>query len=165
MNAPLVTTNRARKDRRRNGQSLVEFALILPIFLLILAGILDYGFMLFARMNLINATREGARWAVIQTDTSRIDSNGASPFGLQESGGAIGANLQGLVWSDLTVTLTCVDSAGGSCDYTTGANKANRGDSIVVATRYTYRSFFSRFFGSTVNLGTQVRMVLEVPTP
>ena len=132
--------------------------------LVILAGILDYGFMLFARINLINATREGARWAVVQKDTSKIDSSGAAPFGLQESGGAIGANLQGIPWARVTVVLSCVDASGGTCDFSTGANKAVRGDSIIVSTTYSYPSFFSKFFGTTVNLGNQVRMVLEVPT-
>jgi Flp pilus assembly protein TadG len=143
---------------------MVEFALILPIFLLILGGLLDFGTMLFARMTLINATREAARWAVVQPDTSKIDSNGSAPFGIQDSGGALGVNLSGIPWARVTVALTCVDAAGGTCDFTTGANKAVRGDSIVVATSYSYQSFFASLFGSSMNLGTQVRMVLEVPS-
>ena len=51
--------------RRRNGQSLVEFAVVLPVFLLVLAGILDFGLGLYSQMTIINASREGARFGVV----------------------------------------------------------------------------------------------------
>ena len=53
---------------------MVEFALIFPVFMLILAGILDFGFMLYSRMNVINAAREGARAAVTAADKTTIPS-------------------------------------------------------------------------------------------
>jgi Flp pilus assembly protein TadG len=157
----------SRPSRRRSGargQSLVEFALVLPVFLVILAGILDFGFMLYSRVTLINATREGARWAVNQTDVTTIPTN-ASSTGLNQQNGAIGANLSGLTWADLAISLGCVRAAGGNCDFAAGGSpNAIAGDSIIVSTTYTYRSFFASFFGSTIPLGNQVRMVLEVPT-
>ena len=54
-----------RRRRRTRGQALVEFALVLPVFLLLLCGVLDFGFMLFNQMTLGSAAREGARAAVI----------------------------------------------------------------------------------------------------
>ena len=42
----IFTTPRNAKGRRRKrtrGQALVEFALVIPIFLLVLCGILDFG--------------------------------------------------------------------------------------------------------------------------
>jgi hypothetical protein len=45
---------------RTKGQSLVEFALILPIFLLLVAGALDLGRVFYANISLNNAAREGA---------------------------------------------------------------------------------------------------------
>ncbi len=48
------------------GQALVEFALVLPILLLLIAAIADFGFVLVDRMTLINASREGARAAVLR---------------------------------------------------------------------------------------------------
>ncbi len=48
-------------DRRRNGgQGLAEFAFILPVFVLILAGALDMGRLFYAQISLTNAAREGA---------------------------------------------------------------------------------------------------------
>jgi Flp pilus assembly protein TadG len=45
------------------GAELIEFALVLPILLLVLAGILDMGFMFKDYEVLTNAAREGARMA------------------------------------------------------------------------------------------------------
>ncbi len=46
---------------RLRGQSLVEFALILPIFVLIVVGIFDLGRAFFAYIAIANAAREGVR--------------------------------------------------------------------------------------------------------
>lgn len=53
--------------RREDGQAMVEFALILPIFLLILCGIIDFGWLFYNQLSLNNACREGARYAVVHT--------------------------------------------------------------------------------------------------
>jgi X-X-X-Leu-X-X-Gly heptad repeat protein len=50
-------------DREERGAALVEFALALPLLLVVLAGIVDFGFT-FQRYEVItNAAREGARMA------------------------------------------------------------------------------------------------------
>ena len=55
------------------GQSLVEFALILPLFMLIVLGIFDFGRAIYAYSALHNAAREGARYgAVHHCDTAGI---------------------------------------------------------------------------------------------
>ena len=56
-----------KKCREEDGQSMVEFALILPIFLLILCGIIDFGWLFYNQLSLNNACREGARYAVVHT--------------------------------------------------------------------------------------------------
>ncbi len=48
--------------RRQKGQSLVEFALVLPILLIIISGIVDLGRAMFLWSNLSNAAREGSRY-------------------------------------------------------------------------------------------------------
>ena len=57
-----------KKQKREDGQAMVEFALILPIFLLILCGIIDFGWLFYNQLSLNNACREGARYAVVHTD-------------------------------------------------------------------------------------------------
>jgi TadE-like protein len=58
-------TMRIRSRRSTRGQSLVEFAIILPVFLLIVFGILDFGRVVWANSAVTNATREAARYAIV----------------------------------------------------------------------------------------------------
>lgn len=161
MNGLKLRSRRGHGSPRRRGQSLVEFALILPVFMLILGGILDYGFMLYSRMTLISGTREAARWAVSQPNILTIPSN----FSTSPSG-QLASNLPGLVWGNVSYTATCVTSAGvvGGCDFAAGgAPNAVKGDQIRLSTTYVYQSFLVRYFGANVNLSAAVQMTLEVP--
>ncbi len=56
--------------RRESGQAMVEFALVLPILLAVLCGIIDFGWLYYNQLTLTNAAREGARYAVIHYDPS-----------------------------------------------------------------------------------------------
>ena len=51
--------------RVEEGQNIVEFALLLPILLWILMGIIQFGFIFAIYITLNNAVREGARWGSI----------------------------------------------------------------------------------------------------
>jgi hypothetical protein len=53
------------RSRRSRGQALVEFALVIPIFLLLLVALFDLGRAVFAYNTLTNAAREGARTAIV----------------------------------------------------------------------------------------------------
>lgn len=55
------------KRKRESGQAMVEFALILPILLLIVCGIIDFGWLFFNQLSLDNACREGARYATVHS--------------------------------------------------------------------------------------------------
>jgi Flp pilus assembly protein TadG len=48
------------------GAAAVEFALLLPILLMILVGIMEFGLIMFTQEVLTNASREGARAGIIQ---------------------------------------------------------------------------------------------------
>jgi hypothetical protein len=50
---------------KENGQALVETALTLPIFILILCGILDFGWLFTNQLMLNNSSREAARTGVV----------------------------------------------------------------------------------------------------
>ncbi|NIM95916.1 MAG: pilus assembly protein [Anaerolineales bacterium] len=56
-----------RRGRER-GQELVEYAIILPIFLLILMSILDLGRAVYCYSAIQNSAREGARYGVIHPE-------------------------------------------------------------------------------------------------
>lgn len=63
----LKIRQKKRKHKGEDGQAMVEFALVLPIFLLILCGIIDFGWLFYNQLSLNNACREGARYAVVNT--------------------------------------------------------------------------------------------------
>lgn len=55
--------------RRRRGQALTEFALILPLLALLLVGLIEFGFLLYAHIQVSSAAREGARAASLYRST------------------------------------------------------------------------------------------------
>ncbi len=63
-----------KRRRHTQGQGLVEFALILPILLLIMVGIMEFGRVFVIYVNLSNASREGARYGIVNpTDYEGIN--------------------------------------------------------------------------------------------
>lgn len=58
-------TTAADRLRSERGAELIEFALIFPLLLLVMLGIVDFGFMFQRYEVLTNAAREGARIAVL----------------------------------------------------------------------------------------------------
>jgi hypothetical protein len=68
-----MTPVRLREGLRdAGGQGLVEFALTIPIFLLLLIALFDMGRAVFAYNTLTNAAREGARIAIVNQDKPTI---------------------------------------------------------------------------------------------
>jgi hypothetical protein len=55
-------------NRSRNGQSLVEAALALLVFMSLLLGVLDVGQVLFAHQSLVERVREATRWGSLHTE-------------------------------------------------------------------------------------------------
>jgi Flp pilus assembly protein TadG len=61
----MAAMNRCRRPACENGAELIEFALVFPLLLLVVFGIMDFG-LLFQRYETVtNAAREGARVAVL----------------------------------------------------------------------------------------------------
>jgi len=57
----------AKKQRLvTKGTSAVEFALILPVLILILFGIIEFGVIMYDQQVITNAAREGARRGIVQ---------------------------------------------------------------------------------------------------
>jgi len=56
--------------RRERGQSLVETAIVLPILLLLVAAVVDFGRAFDAYIVLTNAAREGARFGSVNPELS-----------------------------------------------------------------------------------------------
>ena len=64
----MVTDMRKLNER---GVAAAEFALLLPVFLLILFGIIEFGMIMYGREVVTNAAREGARAGIVQGPPKR----------------------------------------------------------------------------------------------
>ncbi len=74
--------------KKETGQGLVEFALILPLLLLLLIGMVDVGFAFYDYIELVSANREGIRLASrgrfeVETVAQRVVNSG----GIIDQGG------------------------------------------------------------------------------
>jgi Flp pilus assembly protein TadG len=65
-------------ENREKGASAVEFALVLPVLMAILFGIIEFSFILYDKAIVTNASREGARRGIVY----RTDDTG--PIGVSE---------------------------------------------------------------------------------
>lgn len=57
-----------RFKRNERGASLIEFALVLPILLALVIGIIEFGWIFNGYITITGAAREGARFAVVGKD-------------------------------------------------------------------------------------------------
>ena len=87
MHKPLINPSRnLERHYGQPGQALVEFALVLPILLLLAVAIMDFGRALFVYSEVSNAAREAVRYAAVNSgDCGEIASRARSMFSLPTS--------------------------------------------------------------------------------
>ncbi len=66
-------------SREEVGAAAVEFALLLPLLVLLLFGLIEFGMAFNTRIQATNAAREAARMAVVGVD-NWADVGGGTPF-------------------------------------------------------------------------------------
>ena len=64
---------RFRKINTQNGAALVEFAIVLPLLLILVFGIIEFGVMFYDKAVITNASREGARAGITGVADSDIE--------------------------------------------------------------------------------------------
>lgn len=79
---PHGIAGRRRGTRGERGSQLLEFALALPILLLLAVGVLDFGSMFALKAKLTNAAREAAR-IVVSTPLTNLTCTGTVPCPIQ----------------------------------------------------------------------------------
>ena len=57
------------KLKNRRGAAVVEFAVVAPVFILLVFGMIEFGRAIMVQQVLVNASREGARQAVLDGST------------------------------------------------------------------------------------------------
>ena len=129
---------RGHHGPRSRGQALVEFALIIPIFLLMLFGIIDIGRVIWANDALSNAAREGARFASVRGNNTDI----VMPATKQDirdatRGIAIGGGLNTVVtvcYSVVHVSTGTAGCTGDTDELVNGVAVANERGALVTVT-------------------------------
>ena len=98
---------RSRKNRDRDGATMVELAVILPIIVLILFSSIEFARMLMIRQALTNAAREGCRDACLATRLSSADCEDFIRLQLRKViADATSTDEEGVSDSCLRVTIT-----------------------------------------------------------
>jgi Flp pilus assembly protein TadG len=69
----ILKRSAGRPRKGQDGQSLVEFALVIPIFLLVLFAIVDFGMAFHAWITVTNSAREGARIGAVRATSAEIE--------------------------------------------------------------------------------------------
>lgn len=91
----------ARFRRETRAAAMVEFAIVVPVLLLLLLGIIDYGRFFFLWNNLTNAVRDGARIAAVMSplDAAAVEAAVRSRIndGNALTGGALAITPVGVV--------------------------------------------------------------------
>lgn len=123
---PLPLTSGRLRRARENGQSLVEFAMVLTPLTLLMMGIIQLGLVFNAYVTLSNATREGARAASIHVfDRSKTKAqNDADRLAIMRTTltngmGVLSRTAPQLVQADQTITYS-VPSGVADSDPRTG---------------------------------------------
>ncbi len=163
------TPRRSRRGHRSRGQSLVEFAVVLPVFLLILSGVLDFGFLLYSRITAINAIKESAQCG--STGLCTVDGAG-QPVTWSTMVTAAGSRATGDGLS-VTPTFACIKPissslacpSAGSLGSTSMQTLANNQDAVQATATYQYQTFFPLLFGTKINVSVSTEMVIFPPPP
>ena len=66
------------KSSSQKGASAVEFALVLPLLMLITFGIIEFGMLMYNKQVITNASREGARAGIVAS-SPRVPATGVIP--------------------------------------------------------------------------------------
>ena len=127
---PSISISRVSEAR---GAVLIEFALSLPLLLLLIVGIIDFGFVFQKYQVLTNAAREGARMAVLAGYSTGDVQNRVAAY--LSAGGAVG-----------TPTTTVVD---GIITPGSGAPFTTKKITVTLPHTFTYLGPIATLFGGT----------------
>lgn len=122
-----------RKQSAERGQALVEFSLVVLVFMIIVLGMVEVGRAVWNYNTLSNAVREGTRYAIVH------GVNATTPSGPTANDANVEAAVEqfaaGLDPSDLTVNSTWPDGDNGA------------GSRIRVSATYRFDTVFSVLLG------------------
>ena len=141
------------------GQAVVEFALILPVFLLLLVIAVDFGRLFFSHIQIHNAAREAAAFAARQP-TNNVEIAGAAD---RET------NSQGQAGeSTISLTTVCANALGApiACSAATGGTGAGNTVTVSLSEPFTFLTpLVDNFFGNNLRLGASATATITDYAP
>ena len=138
-----IRTNplRARGSGKRGGVALFEFALVMPMLLLLVFGIMEFGWYAKNSLAVSNAAREGARAASVGRSTSDIEARvRASLSGQGGVSEPIRVDMKRDDGDDANGYAYSIALGGDSCSGSTCKNDAPTGAMIRVRVTASNRS-------------------------
>lgn len=95
-----------KRRQRERGQALLEFAFVVPIFLVLVLGVVDFSWALRSWITVTNSAREGARLGAVGATCDGIKQRAVDTSGdLFEPSDVLVVNCQGDPGTDVSVTV------------------------------------------------------------
>jgi Flp pilus assembly protein TadG len=140
---------------RQRGGSLVEQALVLMVFLIILFGIIDFGHALYTYHFVSNAAREATRWASVRGATTSLP-------GGQATDASVRALVKDVAGMGLDPAKITVDTDWPSGNPPCSVFNNNPGCVVRVKVQYAYDFLpFLPVSTSTVTMNSSSQMVIS----
>jgi len=107
------------KFRSRRAANALEFALVTPLLVVLLGGLIDYGWFFWREALAVNALREGVRAGSLKSPDADLEAPGQCGACLAHANAAGKAALeaQGFYGVSLTATLERLPATGTPCTY------------------------------------------------
>ena len=144
---------RHRRAGRSRGQALVEFAVVFPVFALVLFGILDVGRYVYVSNALSEASREGARYGTVDHWQYSCPGSVSSPDRFTCTSAVTLSRLAGAP-ADVAATVTCKAVVAGGALASTTAAGCGRNDLLIVRATAPNFHFFTPIIGSLLGTPT-----------
>ena len=122
----MISRALARYLTNARGSSAVEFALVVPVFLFLVFGSINFAFLMYAVVSLHQATEAAARYASVQIAAN----GGTAPTNLTANSSTSGSvayyGVTHYFGPGISPTFTYTASATGCATATTGTGTSNK---------------------------------------
>ncbi len=142
------------RSRRSRGQALAEFAIVVPVFVAMIAGVIQFGLLFWAQNTLTQVVRDTGRWEATQqtapcsagasavvTQANTIAGN-SSLFGYRSTNPFVQYNPTSPSWPNGSVAVTWTNAtpsvSGSSCPPPNNAQVWY----VSITVRHTVPTFF-----------------------
>jgi Flp pilus assembly protein TadG len=140
-----------RSHKSQRGAAALEFALVFPVLLLLLIGIVDFGMLMGAQTQVANAAREGGRAGALTGMQSEAEAAAKAAI----------AGMPGATNAGTKVAVACTKPNGDSCSM--ADTTADTGSTVTVTITYvhTWLSPAILSLAPTITLQGQSKMRIE----